>query len=367
MSLLRVLVAGGGVAGVEAVLALRHLAGDSIEVELLTPGADLVVRPLSVRTPFDGPAAPRLPVERLGVPLRLGALAQVDAARHRVRTTDGAVIGYDRLVVAVGARAQQALDGALHFHGPRSAGLLESTLRTARPEPGRPIAFVVPAGLTWPLPLYELALAAAAQGDREITLITPEARPLDIFGPHASDAVARLLDRAHVEVKTETVVRGEFDGALLLEPGGLTAVATAITLPTLTGPRVPGLPCDRDGFLRVDGFGQVLGIPDVLAAGDVTDGPVKQGGLGAQQADVAAATIAGAPQPGEPVLRATLMTGDRPLHLRAPLARPQDGVVSSSPLWLPDAKVAGRHLAGFLRGEPERLLEDLPAHATAAR
>ena len=158
------------------------------------------MRPLSVRTPFDGPAAPRLPVERLGVPLRLGALARVDPARHEVLTTDGAVIGYDRLVVAVGARAKQALDGALHFHGPRSAGLLENALRHARPEPGRPIAFVVPPGLTWPLPLYELVLAAAAEADRELCLITPEVRPLELFGPHASDAVARLLDRAQVEV-----------------------------------------------------------------------------------------------------------------------------------------------------------------------
>jgi sulfide:quinone oxidoreductase len=363
MARLRVLVAGGGVAGVETVLALRHLAGDSIEVELLTPGADLVVRPLSVRTPFDGPAAPRLPVERLGVPLRLGALAHVDSARHQVRTTDGAVLDYDRLVVAVGARAEQALEGALHFHGPRSAGLLESALRNARPEPGRPIAFVVPAGLTWPLPLYELALAAAAQAGRELCLITPEARPLELFGPHASDAVARLLDRAHVEVRTQTVVRGEFDGALLLEPGGLTEVATAVTLPTLTGPRVPGLPVDRDGFLRVDAFGQVLGISDVLAAGDATDGPVKQGGLATQQADVVAATLAGAPQPGGPVLRAMLLTGDRPLYLRAP----EEGIVSSVRLWLPEGKVAGRHLAGFLGGEPERLLEDLPAPATVAR
>ncbi len=362
----RVLVAGGGVAGVEAVLALRHLAEDSVEIELLTPGADLVVRPLSVRTPFDGPAAPRLPVERLGVPLRLGALARVDPARHEVLTTDGAVMGYDRLVVAVGARAKQALDGALHFHGPRSAGLLENALRHARPEPGRPIAFVVPPGLTWPLPLYELVLAAAAEADRELCLITPEVRPLELFGPHASDAVARLLDRAQVEVRTQTIVRGEFDDALLLEPGGLTAVAAAITLPTLAGPHIAGLPGDRDGFLHVDAFGQVLGAPDVFAAGDATDGTVKQGGLAAQQADAVAATITGSPHPGEPVLRAMLMTGRHPLYLRTPLARPQEGIVSSAPLWLPDGKVAGRHLAGFLAGEPEQLLEDLPAHVSIA-
>ena len=362
----RVLVAGGGVAGVEAVLALRHLAEDSVEIELLTPGADLVVRPLSVRTPFDGPARRGCPWSASASPCGSARSRAWTRRATRSCTTDGAVLGYDRLVVAVGARAKQALDGALHFHGPRSAGLLENALRHARPEPGRPIAFVVPPGLTWPLPLYELVLAAAAEAGRELCLITPEVRPLELFGPHASDAVARLLDRAQVEVRTQTIVRGEFDDALLLEPGGLTAVAAAITLPTLAGPHIAGLPSDRNGFLRVDAFGQVLGAPDVFAAGDATDGTVKQGGLATQQADAVAAAITGTPHPGEPVLRAMLMTGRHPLYLRTPLARPQEGIVSSAPLWLPDGKVAGRHLAGFLAGEPEQLLEDLPAHVSIA-
>src|SRR5689334_2721481 len=171
----RILIAGGGVAGIEAALALEHLAPRHFAVELLTPGPDFVVRPLSVRTPFEGPAAPRLPVGRLGVTIRRGALARVDAARHEVRTSDGSVVGYDQLVVAVGARGEQALGGALHFHGPRSAGLVEGVLRDARSGPGRPIAFVVPRRSTWSLPLYELALAGADSGDREICVITPEA------------------------------------------------------------------------------------------------------------------------------------------------------------------------------------------------
>jgi sulfide:quinone oxidoreductase len=360
MAPLRVLVAGGGVAGVETALALRHLAGQSIEMEIIAPGPDLVIRALSVRTPFDGPAAPRLAVERLGVPIRRAAVARVEPDRHEVHTTDGSVLAYDRLVVAVGARAGQALGGALHFHGPRSAGLLEGILRDASSAPGHPIAFVVPRRVTWPLPLYELALAAAQDGDHDVCLITPEARPLGLFGAHASDAVARLLDRAHVEVRTGCVVRGEFGGALLLEPGGLEAAAAAITLPTLTGPRIAGLPADPDGFLPVDGSGRVLGVRDVFAAGDATDGAIKQGGLAAQQADAVAASIGGVPHPGEPILRAILMAGRRPLYLRTPLARPHEGVVSAAPLWEPEGKVAGRHLSGFLAGDTRRLLADLP-------
>lgn len=44
----RVLIAGGGVAGLEAVLALRDLLGDRVAVTVLTPERDFVYRPMAV-------------------------------------------------------------------------------------------------------------------------------------------------------------------------------------------------------------------------------------------------------------------------------------------------------------------------------
>src|SRR6187200_1430926 len=49
---LRVLVAGGGVAGLETLLALRHLAGERIERTLLPPEKEFVYRPMAVAEPF---------------------------------------------------------------------------------------------------------------------------------------------------------------------------------------------------------------------------------------------------------------------------------------------------------------------------
>jgi sulfide:quinone oxidoreductase len=48
-----VLIAGGGVAGVEALLALRALAGQGPSIELVSPDLDLAYRPLRVTEPFD--------------------------------------------------------------------------------------------------------------------------------------------------------------------------------------------------------------------------------------------------------------------------------------------------------------------------
>jgi sulfide:quinone oxidoreductase len=141
---------------------------------------------------------------------------------------------------------------------------------------------------------------------------------------------------------------------------------TVISLPQLVGPGIDGLPIDADGFLPTDAHGYVKGTPGVLAAGDATTFPVKQGGLATQQADAAAATIAhelGAlvePRPFVPVLRGLLLTGGAPLYLRAELdtsgtpraegrqSRRLAGEVSSRALWWPPGKIAGRYLAPYL-------------------
>ena len=53
------------------------------------------------------------------------------------------------------------------------------------------VAFVVPADVAWPLPLYELALMLAERAfemniDVELHFVTPETAPLRAFGPAAS-------------------------------------------------------------------------------------------------------------------------------------------------------------------------------------
>ena len=60
-----VLIAGGGVAALEAVLALRDLAGDRARLTLLAPNSEFVYRPMTVREPFSYGVAQRFPLELL--------------------------------------------------------------------------------------------------------------------------------------------------------------------------------------------------------------------------------------------------------------------------------------------------------------
>ena len=370
----RVLIAGSGVAAVEAVLALRHTAGRTCRIDVLAPRHALVHRPASVAAPFGLGAPPPLDLHHLaehyGVGLVEGELESVDAERRVARITGGEEIGYDHLVIAVGARTESAVDGALTFRGPIDVPMLRWVIDDAARGHHERIAIVLPPAASWTLPAYEIAVMAAAElRDRQprasVTLVTTEREPLWLFGSVAAAAMRELLDRRGVALRTGVRAERFDDGSLWLASGESLPFDAVVALPRLEGPHIPGLPADGQGFLPTDAHGCVKGVDAVYAAGDVTTFPVKQGGLATQQADAAAETIAaelGAPlsaRPFRPVLRGLLLTGGAPLYLRAelepsgarhgaPHARKLRGETSSRALWWPPGKVAGRYLAPYL-------------------
>ena len=366
----RVLIAGSGVAAVEAVLALRHLAGRRPEIELLAPAHALVNRPASVAAPFGFAAPPPLDLHelarRFGVALVEGELTRVDVERRVARIDGVEDRPYDHLLVAVGARREPAVPGAISFRGERDASSVRRALDEAASGRHSRVVVTVPGGIAWPLPAYELAILARSELDMRgtenasVTLVTPELEPLQIFGEAAGDALRELLDARGITLRTGAHPARAGGGVLWLESGDVVAADTVISLPRLSARRIGGLPADKHGFLPTDPHGRVVGTDRVLAAGDVTTFPVKQGGLAAQQADAAAATIAHALdaavalEPFAPVLRGLLLTGGAPLYLRTELdpsgRRPRRirGEASSRALWSPPGKIAGRYLAPYL-------------------
>jgi hypothetical protein len=127
-----------------------------------------------------------------------------------------------------------------------------------------------------------------------------------------------------------------------------------VTLPRLVGNPPLGLPLEGDGFVPIDEYGEVAGLRDVYAVGDVTAFPVKQGSVAAHQADAAAAAIAaslGAPverTPFEPIVDAVLLTGVTARYLHADLSESGPASVGVRPLWWPPEKIAAQHLASYL-------------------
>ena len=367
-------IVGGGVAGIEALLALRDLAGDRARLTLIAPEPDFVYKPLLVEEPFGlGPPeqhalAPL--AEQHGAEFVLRALAGVKPNQQMLQLDDGSELGYDYLVVCVGGRFEPAYSDAITFPNAAEPMRIEPVLDKAAQGSGR-IAFVVPPSVTWSLPIYELALmtarhANARADDFELTLVTPEAAPLAAFGPAASSAVAEMLDGRGIETLCGERAHEE-DGYLVLTPGDRKLEADqVIALPAMKGPAIPGLPADDDGFIPVDAHSRIAGIETAYAAGDGTNFPIKQGGLATQQADAAAEDIAhrlgaaGAPEPFHPVLRGQLLTGDASLQLQTDVTGGGgEGIATLDRLWWPPHKISGRYLAPMLYHD-EQLTEKGP-------
>jgi sulfide:quinone oxidoreductase len=372
---LRVLIAGGGVAALEALLALRHLAEERVSVELLAAEPQFWYRPLAVAEPFGLGDVHGLDLstvaDEVGAAFILGELESVDPASSVARTRAGGELEYDVLLVTTGARPVEAIRGALTFRGPADTAAFTALVdELERGAIGR-LAFAAPGTVSWPLPLYELALQTAARvPSAAITLVTHEERPLTLFGRAASAAIDSLLRQRGIEVVTDAYAVAFSGGLLRLRPAGAIEADAAVALPRLEGPSLPGLPHDGNGFIPTDATGRVRGISGVFAAGDVTSFPVKQGGLATQQADAAAeaiAAIAGAeisPEPFRPILRGLVLTGDAPLFARAELTSAAEPFSSSTDaLWWPPGKIVGRYLAPYLA---ERSGAILTAPATEA-
>ncbi len=360
-----VLIAGGGVAALEAALALRALADELVEVELLAPETLFWYRPLAVAEPFELGEARHFELSELaaaaGATLTYGALAAVDSDRHLAHTFAHADVPYDLLLIACGAVPVVAVTGALTFRGSSDTAEMERLLAELKAGGVTRVAFAVPPGTVWSLPAYELALLTAEWAaahdihELELTIVTPEEGPLRIFGPDASAAIADLLETRGIRLRTGASPVDFRDGELHVLGGDSLAADRVVALPRLRGRRIDGIPQTSDGFTPVDLHGRVFGVPYVYAAGDATSFPLKQGGIAAQQAEAAAESIAAAaganlrPTPFTPVLRGLLLTGREPLYLRRETTRtPGEAVIGAEPLWWPPAKIVGRHLAPFL-------------------
>ena len=367
----RVVIAGGGVAGLETLLALHSLAKDRVDMTLVEPELKFVNRSMAVMHPFKDHRVHGVRMEDIAAELGVHWLRRtLDRVSHEERvavTKDGMELPYEMLVLALGARRPERPwppDGQLSFYDGRDVPDYALLLNHVRDGLASKLAFVRPAGASWPLPMYDLALLTAADcashgrsAEVELTLITPEPEPLGIFGTRASAAIRGLLDQAGVTLYTSSFGEPAGQGSLDVTPGHRRLqVDGVVTEPRLAGPRLRGVPCDRDGFIHTDHHGRLRGIEGVFAAGDATAFPIKQGGLAAQQADAVAEAIACAagadisPQPFRPILRGTLLTGAAARYLRADISGTagDNSMISTEALWWPPNKLCGRYLAPYL-------------------
>ena len=360
-----VVICGGGIAGVEGLLRLRRLAGDRVRVTLVSPEGEFVYRPLAVREPFGLEGARRYPLGRIvsdaGATWVRDRAVRIDGDARTVQTEGGREVSYDALLLALGGRESSPFEHAQLFTDRDADQSFRGIVREIELGQVRSVAFVLPNDPVWPVPLYELAVMTAERArstsrDVQITLITPEARPLKAFGQAAGDAILRLFSQAGITLHSGVVARVPTPQLVTFGDTRLDA-DRIVTLPRISGPALPGVPAGARWSVPIDERCVVPGTDGrIFAAGDATDFVVKHGGISAQQADTAAAGIAhlaalgDRPPPLDPILRGMLLTGKQPLYLTA---RVVGGLgwrseVYERPPWPADEKVAAEELGPYL-------------------
>jgi sulfide:quinone oxidoreductase len=363
---LRVVIVGAGVAGLECLLALSHLAPEHADVTLIAPNSEFVYRPMTVGEPFAHGAAARYSLQRIAsdadAELLAGELDWIDPERQSIQTKTGETIEYDALVLALGAHVHTRYKHAITIDDRHMDETLHGLIQDIEGGYIHSLAFVASDRMAWPLPLYELALMTAGRAsdlgvELSTAIITPEDSPLAIFGSTASEAVAELLQNAHILTINTPHVEVPSSGEVVIASGERRLwVDRVIALPELYGPPVRGIPLGEHGFIRVDPHGRVPGVEHVYVAGDATDFPVKYGGIAAQQADGVAqsiAALAGAAVTAElfhPVIHGMLLTGEKPVYLTAEIAGDEgfNSKISGTPTWSPPSKIVAKYLAPYL-------------------
>ena len=280
----RVLILGGGIAGLEALLAIRDLAADRTEVTLVAAEPDFTYKPLIVEEPFTYQPAERHELEpavrELGARFVRGVARAVRPDAHAVVLTEGEgydfghtrELAYDLLVVCVGGRSHAAYEHAVTFRF-RSVGdplEVDDLIARAEAHDSRTLAFVVPPGVTWSLPLYELALLtrrrAEETGRRDLRLAGADAGgvtadPVREAGKRgrrgAASGARRSSSAAAPASENRTTAGCKWPRAT--DPIDAGAVAA---LPVIEGPRLPGLPCDERGFIPIDEHARVAGLDE---------------------------------------------------------------------------------------------------------
>lgn len=363
----KVLIVGGGVAALEACLGLHWDRSIDADVTLVSRSREFVYRPLAILEPFGHQPAPSYPIKEIlstcSPEIIYNDVAAIDPAGGEARIYAGRTLEFDAAIVATGTEPRASLRNAIVIGAHGSMERL--AILVAQIDAGLVdrVVFTVPAAPSWSLPIYELAMYTAAHAkhrarDVEVQLITPEEHPLIDFGAAASDSVVKLL--AENDVRLDRGVRAlNYDGQVLeMSDGRSIETSYVVALPELAGVPIAGLTHDEHGFLPVDDYGRVAGTTNVFAAGDITDFPIKQGGIATQQADVVVGAVteqfggSAALHPFEPELRGLLFSPNGRDLLRSGFDDGADSVLNEQHLSALDAeaeKIISVHLSARLK------------------
>jgi sulfide:quinone oxidoreductase len=391
----RIAVLGGGFGGLEAAFFLRMRLHDRAHITLVSDQDHFLFKPNTIYIPFG------LNPDKLKIPLdRPTRRKHIDLIQARVREVDpdtNTVSGdrvklpYDFLVIATGANMRPAeIPGLAEYAQTiwtpadmlRLRAAYGELLADTREGKRRQVLFLIPPNNKCAGPLYEMVfmletwLRRQHARDRvDITWSTYETGYIQAFGPRLNETVTAEFERRGIRGYKNYAVTTVDEKEVTYGNGERLSYDLLISFPPyVASTPFPGLPSDDRGFLATDlSTRQVVGHPEIYAAGDAGDFPVKQAFLAFLQADAVADHLSSqilgrAPSVNfEPNSMCVMEQFDKatfaqvPLRLTGVAERPVEvrpdanGAyrVGSSLLWRPGKKLLGVYLPWrFNAGNP---------------
>lgn len=319
-----IVILGGGVGGLTAANELRHRLGPAHRVVLVERQAAHLFAPSLLWLMVGARRRDQLTKDlrrlvRPGVEVIRAEVQAIDPERTRV-VADGRELGYDALIVALGADlAPDALPGfaAAHdFFDLEGAARLQDALRSF--PGGRVVVAVTALPFKCPAAPYEAALLIddllrrrGIRARSEVAVVTPEPQPMPVAGPVMGQAVTTLLAQRGIGYAPNRPVQGvdpdarelvfadgsrePFDLLAAVPPHRSPEVVAASTLANDSG----WIPVDRRTLrTRCDG---VYALGDVAAITLANGKPLPKAGVFAHAEAVAVArTLVAEFQGGQP-------------------------------------------------------------------
>jgi NADH dehydrogenase FAD-containing subunit len=391
----KVVVLGGGFAGLETIFYLRHALGNRVDLTLVSDQDYFLFKPNTIYIPFGADPEQfkidlKRPTQRKDIELIQARAEEIDAANKKVLTTAGD-LRYDYLVVATGAAMRPTEIPGLREHAltlwtPEEMMDLRHGLKRlveqARAGNRQKLLFLVPPNNKCSGPLYELVLMTDTwlnrQGVREavdLAWSTYEESYIQAFGPRLNTVVTDEFIERHIQGHRGFVVTGIEPGKVVYQNGETLPYDLLVSFPPYVAKeRFAGLPLDDRGFIHVEPDSRrVRGSDSIFAVGDAADFPIKQAFLALLQGDAAAEQMAAEIEGRKPTIKFEPMsmcvmeelnkatfaqvplkyTGDEAKPIAVDTADTEHYKVGVSPLWRGGKKILGIYLPWrFGSGEP---------------